>query len=84
MTKELNELVWCSGCADKDPPHITKTEYIIPARGLPYELAPDGLNIDDRVVGVCGACLVGKSKFHQERGREVGANYPHLIYKKVQ
>ena len=84
MAKELNELVFCSGCADKDPPFINKSVYIIPARVRPYDLSPDGFTIDRQVMGVCEGCLSVKSKFQIGGRLDVGANYPHLIYKKVQ
>lgn len=37
-----------------------------PFRTLPYQLKDDGLNIDDRLVGVCEKCLESLNKFQQD------------------
>ena len=80
MTKELNELAFCSSCDDKNPPVIVVSAFLIPVRELPYDMLPSA-DIDKRLMGVCAECLGTKNKFQRSKKRAVDHKVKHLIYK---
>lgn len=75
--------VWCSSCNDKKPKKITRADFLIPARKLPYDLAEDGFNIDLRVVGVCKDCLKDKNNFQKSNVEPVSVNHRYLVRKNI-
>ena len=79
-TRLLGRQVWCTGCTTKTPPKIRKSDVLVPVRRKPYDLGPDLLNIDMRVVGVCNECLDDKNKFQRSNTEEVSLDHKHLVY----
>ena len=82
MKKEKERLlgrqVWCQACLNKTPGTIKRAAFLIPMRVGPYDLCPEGLGIDQRVHGVCKACLDNKGKFQQSNTQKVDINHTHL------
>ena len=68
-------------CKKKTPPHLQKAKFLILLRERPYDLALDGLNIDQRLVGVCSLCLEKKNDFqkHEDNLEAVDPDNPNLI-----
>ena len=77
----LGKQVWCQTCVDKRPPRIKVAEFLIPLREKPYDLHPNGVDIDRRLSGVCAECLACKGKFQQDSAQAVDINHGHFVYK---
>ena len=76
----IGRQVWCHGCINKKPSKIIKADFLIPFREGHYDLAPDELNIDSRVMGICKECLTLKNDFQRKNKEPVNVSHKHLVY----
>ena len=79
-SKVLGRQVWCRGCINKTPSKIIKADFLIPFREGHYDLAPDELSIDNRMIGVCNDCLTLKNDFQRKNKEPVDVKHKHLVY----
>lgn len=79
-SKLLGKQVWCYDCINKVDSKIIRSYVLIPFRERHYDLAPDELNIDKRVVGVCKKCLELKNDFQRNNTEPINVKHKHLVY----
>lgn len=86
MKRELRPVgkhVFCMRCMKKKPPEWEKATFLLPLRKGHYDLAPDGFNIDLRVIGVCDECLDNATEFQKKYKSEIDTNNEHIVYYEV-
>ena len=80
----MSKIVWCLRCLEKIPVEIKKAEHLVLIREGHYELAPNTVDIDTRLVGICSKCLDSKNKFQRDNIEEVDIDNPNLVYRGFQ
>ena len=77
----LGKQVWCVGCIKENPPTIQKADFLIPAREHHYGLLADESAIDNRLIGICKACLKSRNEFQRQNTQPVDVNHKNLVFR---
>lgn len=77
----LGKQVYCVECANKHPPKMRPSVSMVRLRSGPYDLCPDDLNIDKRLIGVCLECLADKNAFQRSYAIDIDIDHRHLVRK---